>query len=278
MNAGQLIKKTTIVGALACAGSLAAVPTVAQAQTDPDAWKYTAIIYGYFPDIGGSTKFPQSGGGSNVTINSDAVLDSLNFAFMGTFEATKGRWGILADVLYMDLSNSVNKTRDLTFNGQPLPAGVTANADLGLRGTVFELAGVYKAFSDSKSNVDFVAGARLLDIQSSLTLELSADIGNDTGPGRSHTTSVHPTYWDVVVGAKGQYRFGSNGEWSIPWYVDVGTGESKLTYQAIAGLAYKFNWGQVIGAWRYLDYDFKSGSDLESINFNGPMVGVAFNW
>ena len=89
---------------------------------------------------------------------------------------------------------------------------------------------------------------------------------------------MHPTYWDVVVGAKGQYRFGSNGEWSIPWYVDVGTGESKLTYQALAGVAYKFNWGQVIGAWRYLDYDFKSGSDLESINFNGPMVGVAFNW
>jgi hypothetical protein len=30
--------------------------------------------------------------------------------------------------------------------------------------------------------------------------------------------------------------------------------------------------------WRYLDYNFKSGKDLEDMNFNGPMFGVAFHW
>jgi len=30
--------------------------------------------------------------------------------------------------------------------------------------------------------------------------------------------------------------------------------------------------------WRYLDYNFKSGSKFEDVNFNGPIVGVAFRW
>ena len=34
----------------------------------------------------------------------------------------------------------------------------------------------------------------------------------------------------------------------------------------------------MIAAWRYLDYKFKSGSAIESLDFNGPAIGVAFTW
>jgi hypothetical protein len=34
----------------------------------------------------------------------------------------------------------------------------------------------------------------------------------------------------------------------------------------------------VIGAWRYLDYKFKSGQPVESMNFNGPAIGAVFHW
>ena len=34
----------------------------------------------------------------------------------------------------------------------------------------------------------------------------------------------------------------------------------------------------VMAAWRYLDYNFKSGNKIESLNFNGPAIGVAFRW
>lgn len=56
----------------------------------------------------------------------------------------------------------------------------------------------------------------------------------------------------------------------------VGTGQSRLTYQLIGGAGYAFSWGQVMATRRYLDYDFKSGSALESVHFSGPMSGVAF--
>lgn len=274
----QRAKRAALAATLACVGTLTVLPSTAAAQSAADGWKYRAIIYGYFPDIGGTTTFPTSAGGGGTKVDSSTILDSLNFAFMGTFEARKGRFGILADVLYMDVSGSASKTRDVVVDGHELPLGVTANADLGLRGTVFELAGTYQAVADRTMNVDVVAGARFLDIRQTLTLELSADVGSEAGPGRSRSSAVHPTYWDAIVGAKGQFHFGPRGEWFVPWYVDVGAGQSKLTWQAIGGLGYAFDWGQVIGAWRYLDYDFKSGSDLESMYFNGPMVGVAFSW
>ena len=38
-----------------------------------------------------------------------------------------------------------------------------------------------------------------------------------------------------------------------------GRRQSQFTWQGIAGVGYQFGWGSVIAAWRYLDYDFKSG-------------------
>jgi len=66
--------------------------------------------------------------------------------------------------------------------------------------------------------------------------------------------------------------------WFVPYYVDVGTGASHFTWQGIAGIGYAFSWGELLGVWRYLDYDFKSGKTIKSLSLDGPAVGVAFRW
>ncbi|MBK6862665.1 MAG: hypothetical protein IPG91_03445 [Ideonella sp.] len=76
----------------------------------------------------------------------------------------------------------------------------------------------------------------------------------------------------------GRIRLGPEGKWFIPYYLDVGTGESRFTWQGIAGIGYQFGWGSVIAAWRYLDYDFKSGGVVESLNMNGGAIGVQFSF
>ena len=98
------------------------------------------------------------------------------------------------------------------------------------------------------------------------------------GPGREGNSEVKFDNWDGIVGAKGRLGFGPRREWFVPYYVDVGTGDSDLTWQGIVGIGYAFSWGEVIAAWRYLDYDFKSGQKIESVNLNGPAIGVAFHW
>jgi hypothetical protein len=54
--------------------------------------------------------------------------------------------------------------------------------------------------------------------------------------------------------------FGDRHARFVPYYLDVGTGDSKLTWQGIAGLGYAFSWAEVIGTWRYLDYRFSAHS------------------
>ena len=84
--------------------------------------------------------------------------------------------------------------------------------------------------------------------------------------------------WDGIIGVKGRYAFGQNRQWFAPYYLDIGAGQSDLTWQAAAGVGYEYSWGELTGMWRYLDYNMKSGSVVESMTFNGPMLGATFRW
>jgi hypothetical protein len=269
------LKKEIAVAALGFGTLVTMLPQRTFAQANDD-WRFNAVVYGYFPTIGGTSAFPASGGPS-IDVDADKIINALKFAFMGEVEAHKGRWGILTDVLYMDLGGSKSQTRDLTIGHVTLPAGITANANLDVKGTVWELAGMYRMVSDPASTLDLVAGARVINYKQTLDWEFSADLG-PSEPSRTGSSQLKLTNWDGIVGLKGRLAFGENREWIVPYYVDVGTGESELTWQVFGGVGYAFKWGDVLAGWRYLDYRFKSGTRLEDTNFNGPMVGVAFHW
>jgi hypothetical protein len=249
----------------------------AAAQSGPDDWQFRALIYAYLPTISGSTTFP-AGAGSAINADGDKILDHLNFAFMGTLEAQKGRWGAFTDVMYLNVSGSKSGTRDLTIGGVELPAGVSSNASLDIKATVWTIAGNYRLLAAPDAAYDVFAGARLLSINERLGWEFSANVGPVTGPGQTGSSETKADNWDAIVGIKGRFNFGQSREWFVPYYVDVGTGDSNLTWQAIAGIGYAFRWGEVVAAWRYLDYDAKSDKRIEGLNLNGPAIGVAFRW
>jgi len=56
----------------------------------------------------------------------------------------------------------------------------------------------------------------------------------------------------------------------------MGTGDPDLTWQGKVGMGYSFDSVDVIGVWRYLDYDLGDSTGITAINFNGPVVGVTF--
>ena len=262
---------------LALSATLCTLPLNAAAQVS-DAWKFHAIIYGYFPDIGGKTSFAAGNTGGNINVDASNLISNLEFAFMGFFEARRGRWGGFVDFMYLDVNGSSSQTRNFDIRGHPLPGGVTANLNLDLKGTIVTLAGEYAAITNPAASVDVLAGARVISLKETLDYQLSADVGPIIGPGRNGNSEAKADKWDAIVGVKGRAEFGAGREWFVPWYLDVGTGESDLTWQALGGIGYSFKWGQVIAVWRYLDYKFKSGSPVESLDFNGPAIGVAFNW
>ena len=96
--------------------------------------------------------------------------------------------------------------------------------------------------------------------------------------GRAGSSSAEETQWDAIVGVKGRWTFGAERQWYVPYYLDVGTGDSDLTWQGMAGVGYSFDSIGVTGVWRYLDYDLGGSTPSKSIDFSGPALGVTFRF
>jgi hypothetical protein len=263
------------------AGAL--MPAASQAQTAPSAsgadnWRYAATLYVYLPSIGGKTSFPADSGGTPINITAEKIVESLKFTFMGALDAHNGRWGVFTDLIYLDLGGGKSGSRDFTIGDIGLPAGATADLDWDLKGWVWTLAGQYRLPTDPAFTVDLLAGTRMFDLTQTLRWNITGDIGPIAPPGRSGSAEIGDTLWDGIVGVKGRYTFGANREWAMPFYLDVGTGDSDRTLQSGIGISYAFKWGEVTGMWRYLDYKMKSGGAIQEMNFSGPLIGATWRW
>jgi hypothetical protein len=266
--------RTLAATSLCLAALLASHSSSAQGS---DEWKFQAVVYVYLPSIGGETTFPGSGGGSGASVDASKILNNLNLAFMGSFEADKGPWGMWTDVIYLDIGDSESPSRDITIGGT-LPVGATARIHYDLNGWLWTLAGSWRAVSAPGHELNLIGGARLIDVDQTIDWQLSGNIGSVALPDRAGDRTTGVSNWDAIVGLKGRATFGEQRRWFVPYYVDIGTGESSLTWQAMAGVGYAFGWGSVTCAWRHIDYDMKSGKSIESVSFDGPGVAVALRW
>lgn len=227
-------------------------------------WDFTAAIYLWGADIGGRTA-----SGSKVDVSFNDLFDNLNSAFMGTFEARKDKWLVITDLIYMDIS--ADKTAEVTIPIGPIEIDVTGDADVDLTGKVFQLAGGYNLHTDERSRLDLIAGARYLDLDMDTSITI-------TGPlqGRPIKISESGDVWDGIVGVKGQYDLGQR--WSIPYYVDVGTGQSEFTWQAMMGVGFNATkWLDVALVYRHLAWEV-DGDLIDNLNFSGPALGAIFRF
>lgn len=253
------------------------LPAISVAQTSAE-WKYEASLYMFLSDIGGRVTFPPTGASKDVTVGIDEVLDAMKMGFMGSFEARRGRWGVFTDVAYMDVGNVQENSRALSIGQQEIPADVNVRLDFDLKLWAVTLLGTYALVADPDFKLDGMAGTRVLDVRPRVDYSLTGNLGPIPLPDHSGRRELKEQNWDALVGLKGRANFGSDGAWFVPYYVDIGTGESKLTYQLSAGIGYTFGWGDVVASWRYLDYQFKAGKPIEELNFNGPQIAAVFRW
>jgi hypothetical protein len=268
-------RRALVACALAAGAAVAPASSFAQ---DAQGWRWSGSLNLFLPSLSGTSTFPASAGGSAPSVDVNKLLESLNTAFMGSLEARNGRWGLFTDLIYMDLSADRSGSRDFSLGGAALPAGASANVSYGLKGWSWTVAGSYAMAAGPLQMVDVIGGARLLDIQSHLDWTTSGNVGSLALADRSGVRDSRLRNWDAIVGAKGRYVLPGSPKWFLPWYLDVGTGNSRLTTQAMAGVGYAFSWGDVVGSWRYLGYEFKSDSGLQDLRFSGPMVSAVFHW
>ncbi|HSC65822.1 MAG TPA: hypothetical protein VLD35_19435 [Caldimonas sp.] len=262
-----------VAGAALSAAVLLA-PATASAQAS-DAWQFGASIYGWLPSLTGTTTFPVPPGGSGATVDAD-IIDSIKLVLMGSFEARKGRWGGFTDVVYLDLGNSTTQTGHFQLGRLQVPADVTGEFTYRLKSTIWTLAGEYRAVAEDNVHVDAFLGGRMVDLRQTLSYALGGNVGPIALPDRAGASEAKLNNVDAIVGVKGRYSFGDERRWFVPFYGDVGTGESKSTYQVMTGLGYAFKWGEIVGQYRYLTYKFDG--PIESLSLSGPAVVLNFRW
>ena len=250
-------------------------PVSAQAQDD---WEWRGTIYAWLPSIEGTTIFPTDEDSPDLETDTSNILDSLDFTFMGTLKARKGSWGFFSDLMYLDVGDREEGSRDFTVGPNELPIGITANVNLDIKSAVWSMAGTYNLVASKQHESDLLIGARMLDMEQTLKWTFNGDIGDIPLPERTGHSKVSVTDWDAIIGVTGHAFIGDKGRWVVPYYLDVGTGDSDLTWQAMAGLGYQFDWGAMIFTYRYLDYDSGSGSPVTDLTIAGPMLGASFQW
>jgi hypothetical protein len=213
-----------------------------------DDWEFGLEVYLWGSSIGGKT-----GSGSDLEVDFGDLLDDLNMAFMGAFGARKGKWSLLADVLYLDVEGD-------TTVGPGIGPGV--KLDLELTGWVVTPAVGYNLIETDRGRLDILGGARYLYLGTDLRLGSLPPV-EDSG-----------SFWDGIVGIRGDVKL--TEKWYLPYYLDVGTGDSDLTWQALGGVGYKFNKFDIVVAYRYLYWDFADGEAIDDLDFSGPFVGFKF--
>lgn len=248
------------------------------AQDSAGDWQWRATVYGWLPDLEAKTQFPSGAGGPTINIDASTLVDNLDFTFQAGLQVRKGAWGAFTDVIYMDEGATRSGVRDITLGSGIVPVGVSYDLEYDMKSWVWILAGTYGLASSETNTVDVLFGARMLDIDQALTWTAQGNVGMIELPARKGGSEVTFTNWDAIVGIKGLARLGTEHRWVLPWYLDIGTGDSDVTFQAMAGIGYAFGWGELLAAWRYLDYDLPGDRPVADLNFNGPMVGVSFDW
>jgi hypothetical protein len=263
---------------LACMTALA-LPALAMADTQAGSgasvWTYEASLYLYVPTIGGTTTFPA--GGSSVNVSLAKILEALNFTFMGTLDVHKGQWGVFNDLMYVNLGGSKVASRDFTIGNIGLPAGTAANLNLDIKAWVWTLAAEYRLWDEPGLKVDLLGGTRYFDLAEKLNWTITGNLGPIDPGSRSGSSEAGSALWDAILGIRGHVTLGADSKWSVPFYLDGGTGDSNHTWQAAAGITYSFEWGTLIGMWRYLDYSL-SGNKVTGLSFDGPLFGATFQW
>lgn len=233
--------------ATACLGS-----TVAAGS----GWELDLAVYGWLPNI--DVELPS---GQKTEITRDDIIDDLEAALMARVRARKDRWSLSTDIIYFDLGN---KGRAAVVSGLDL-------RKVDLEASVIKPSIGYRIFASGDSSTEVYAGARYLYLQPTLRFEQVAP-----NPSGSFQESESDSRWDGLVGVRGEHVLAAR--WFIPYYADVGTGDSDSVVDLFMGIGYRFRRFDAVAAWRYLDYDFGNDWVLKTMTVSGPLVGVEFTF
>ena len=273
----RLITLATLA-ALALCGTLGAA-----AEPPGSQWTFSITPYLWLPNVDGTLKYQAPSGATGspeVQVGPNDYLEALRFAMMLSGEVRKDRWLAFTDVIYLDFASEKGSVKSINFGGDRVSSSANVSTSSTLRAGTWTLGAGYAVLPGRPVKMDFFGGLRYLGLHASSDWQLTTTV---TGPNagqtfpRSGNITERADLWDGIVGFKGRVWLGRSN-WSIPYYLDVGTGSSSLTWQAMLGVSYSWKVVGVTLAYRHLYYDMKGDKLVQDMRFSGPAFGVGFRW
>lgn len=165
-------------------------------QVNKDEWHGSLTPYLWLPTMNMNSYYNDKDLGS-VVVKPKQMLDNLTTGFMGTGEVHYGKYGFFVNAVYSDLTNNSNKNVNTAY-GVPLNISSSTNAKMG----IYSGALTYTAFNSNNAYIDLLAGARYLNVDSSLGINLSID-NTDLG---NRNLSTNMRGYSGIIGSKGLIR------------------------------------------------------------------------
>ena len=226
---------------------------VADAQSGSDEWQFQiAPLYLWATSIDGTMTL-KGRLDQDFAVDFADAFDNLETAFTVHFEAGKGRWGLMADAMYLNLAGS----QDINTPG--------GQADLEVEELLLEGAAGY-SFAE---NLWVIAGVRYFSLDSDIGFQL--DIAPEIAVSESWTDLFAGLLWRPKLGER----------WTFSGRFDIGAGGSDLVLNALAVIDYRLGkWAAVFAGYRYLEYDYKNNNNgIEvDMSLSGPVAAFRFFW
>ena len=263
--------------------SIALVPLAAAAQNE-ERWTFALTPYVWLPNVNGTLKYeipPGAGGSPDVSTGPNNYLENLSAVLMLAGEARKGKLAIISDFIYLKFDKDKSNIRDVDFGGSRVDVSGSTGTRSTLKGYEWTLAGSYTMSQSPRATLELLGGLRYFHLEASSDWQLSASISGPGGGGQtfpaSGSASRESNLLDGIVGVRGRVRWGDT-PWFTPYYLDIGTGSSSLTWQSLFGIGYAFKWGDLVLAYRTLYYDQSDDKLLQDFRFSGTTFGATFRF
>jgi hypothetical protein len=246
-----------VIAGRAATGKLNEKPSSPQ-TVDSDKWQFQFSPYFWLAGLHGT------GGIGNRTAEVDEsfsdVFDALNFAFMGTFEARKGKFISLTDLEYVSVSDE-----------KATPGPLFSNVDAGFKTFIFDQEVGYRLLENSAkgASLDVLGGARVWRVKTDL----------EFGAGILPATRIEGSrsWVDAVGGLRGKMALSE--KLFLTGKFDLGGGGSQFTWQIFGGGGYNINPKiALIFGYRVLDVDYDKNNFVFDMNQRGPIVGIGFRF
>jgi hypothetical protein len=186
-------------------------------------------------------------------------------------EARFDNWSVFSDFIWVDFSNEDGSVRTITGPG-PIGIPIDVGSQVDLSSIVWTLAGGLIVINEPSYSVQPFVGLRYVGVDTELNWALAGPLNQFPQTG---TIEGESDSWDGIVGLRGEWRAGN---WIFPYYVDVGAGDSDLTWQALAGVSYRFGWGDLRFVYRHLDYTQDDEALVQELSLSGPALGATFRF